>query len=102
MVLPSSILFPLYIYPSVTTTPKPWDLLRSTLSSNPNVHFDIVINPASGPNTVLPTSSNILSDYLSELTTLRQYPNINLYGYVHTSVCSPYPIYFPPRANGKL
>ena len=81
MVLPSAILLPLYLYPSVTT--DPWKPLYDSLTTHPNTQFDIVINPDSGPLLVGPSDS-ALSDYVVAVSKLRTYPNVNIFGYVHT------------------
>ncbi|TVY58976.1 Spherulin-4 [Lachnellula cervina] len=81
MVLPSAILLPLYLYPSASA---PWTNLYNSLTAHPNTQFDVVINPDSGPELVSPGNS-ALSDYVAAVSKLRTYPNVNIFGYVHTS-----------------
>ena len=81
MVLPSSILLPLYLYP---TTSTPWTTLYNSLTAHPNTQFDVVINPDSGPMLAGPSDA-LLSDYVSAVSKLRTYDNVNIIGYVHTS-----------------
>lgn len=77
MVALTSILLPLYIYPTTTT---PWTAIYDSIVANPTVTFDIIINPDSGPG------SSDLPDppYITAIAQLNSYPNTNLHGYVHT------------------
>ncbi|TVY85666.1 hypothetical protein LAWI1_G009029, partial [Lachnellula willkommii] len=77
MVLPSAILLPLYLYPSAPTT---WTPLYNSLTAHPTTHFDVVINPDSGPELVGPSDS-ALSDYVAAVSQLRTYPNVHIFGY---------------------
>lgn len=69
------ILFPLYIWP----VPGAWDPLYNSISANPSVQFNLVINQNSGPG------SSLNSDQIPAISKLNSYPNTNLFGYVHTS-----------------
>ncbi|MCJ1399433.1 hypothetical protein MMC11_002635 [Xylographa trunciseda] len=75
----TSILFPAYIYPSSSSSPKAWAPLYSSLTLNPTLRHEIIINPASGPGG-LPNS-----DYTSAMQTLKTYPNAFPLGYVDTN-----------------
>ncbi|KAF2150242.1 hypothetical protein K461DRAFT_217328, partial [Myriangium duriaei CBS 260.36] len=68
---------PLYIYP----TPTSWAPLFTAISSHPSLQFDLVVNPANGPGTTPLPDAN----YIAQLTRLRSYPNVAVYGYVHVS-----------------
>jgi hypothetical protein len=78
----AGILFPFYIYPTLTTSCDQWQTLISTLNANPTLPFTIVVNPNSGPG----GSSLPDSEYQKCLPTLRQTSNSNvkLVGYVLT------------------
>lgn len=68
------IQLPLYIYPS----PSAWDPLHTAATSHPTLHFDIIINPSSGPGpSPLPDSN-----YRASLSALKQHSNISIYGYI--------------------
>ncbi|KAE8449624.1 hypothetical protein EG329_007954 [Mollisiaceae sp. DMI_Dod_QoI] len=71
------ILFPLYFYPA----PAAWQPLYTSLATYPNVTFDVVINPDSGPGSMTYPDAN----FITAITKLNTYPNANLLGYVHTS-----------------
>jgi len=70
----TSVLFPLYIYPTSTST---WDPLYSAISSNPDVAFTVVVNPDSGPGGTSPNS-----DYTPALQQLNSYSNVQTIGYI--------------------
>ncbi|KAF8910526.1 Spherulation-specific family 4 [Gymnopilus junonius] len=70
-------LVPLYIYP----TTGAWNTLFTSISANPSLTFQVVVNPNSGPgDTQYPNS-----DYVAALVQLNSYPNVQTLGYVHTS-----------------
>ncbi|KAK4986363.1 hypothetical protein LTR50_005341 [Elasticomyces elasticus] len=71
------ILLPLYIYPS----PGAWNTLFNSVTANPTVHFQVIVNPASGPGTTPYPDSN----YVSNVAQLNSYTNVDTLGYVHTS-----------------
>ncbi|CZR56698.1 uncharacterized protein PAC_06587 [Phialocephala subalpina] len=71
------ILFLLYIYPS----PSAWQPLYTSLPTYPNVTFDLIINPASGPGSATYPDAN----YNAAISKLHTYPNANLLGYAHTT-----------------
>ena len=74
------ILLPLYLYPG--DGGSAWNDIYSTISADPQVQWDIVINPNSGPGTTggLPTDPNIIAG-ISKITS---YPNVQTLGYVLT------------------
>ncbi|CAG8981458.1 hypothetical protein HYALB_00003028 [Hymenoscyphus albidus] len=74
MVNALQILFPLYLYP----TPGAWDPLYSSITAHPNVEFNVIINPNSGPGTSLDAS------YTESIAKLNSYNNTKLFGYVRT------------------
>jgi hypothetical protein len=80
-ILAAYITFPIYIDPS----PKAWAPLYSAISSTPQVLFQLIINPNSGPgNGVYPSWNWIQA--LSQLRTT--YKNVQLIGYAHISYCN--------------
>ena len=72
------VLLPLYIYPTATT----WQNLYNAASTNPNLPFYVVINPANGPGA---QSSHPDSNWISGISQLNTYPNVRTLGYVHTT-----------------
>jgi hypothetical protein len=75
--LSAYITFPLYINPSNNA----WAPLYNAIASNPGLLFQLIINPASGPGTTTYPSAA----YITALTKLHTYPNVQLLGYVHIS-----------------
>ncbi|KAK7710583.1 hypothetical protein SLS57_008350 [Botryosphaeria dothidea] len=70
----AAALVPAYIYPEVDA----WQPLYNQLSAHPDVFFNIIINPNSGPG----DGTSPGSDYEREITRLRTYTNVRLVGYV--------------------
>jgi hypothetical protein len=66
------ITLPLYIDPS----PTAWAPLYKAIASNPQLLFQLIINPNTGPgNTNYPSSA-----YITAIYTLRNYSNVQLLG----------------------
>ncbi|CCC14260.1 unnamed protein product [Sordaria macrospora k-hell] len=78
----STILVPLYIYPSQSGLG--WSPLFSALTSalerNPSLEFLVVINPGNGPGPDYPIPN---ADYRAALSRLSSYNNVKVIGYVH-------------------
>ena len=75
-----SIIFPLYLYPGHNGAA--WSDVFSTIEANPAAQWQVVINPNSGPGTTgIPSDSN----FISGISKLNSYPNVNTVGYVATS-----------------
>ncbi|BCS28305.1 spherulation-specific family 4 protein [Aspergillus puulaauensis] len=75
---PSSVIFPLYIYPESNST---WGPLYTAISSHPDLDFVIVVNPQSGPgSSTLPDEA-----YQAAIRQLNTYPNAQKVGYVRTN-----------------
>lgn len=72
------VLLPLYIYPSATS----WQNIYNAASTNPNLPFYVVINPANGPGAL---SSHPDSNWISGISQLNTYSNVRTLGYVHTT-----------------
>ncbi|KAL8752954.1 MAG: hypothetical protein Q9184_005567 [Pyrenodesmia sp. 2 TL-2023] len=73
------ILLPLYLYPGPDASA--WSDILSTISSHPNVNFQVVVNPNSGPGTSsFPTDANIIAGIVK----LNSHPNVRTVGYVLT------------------
>jgi hypothetical protein len=69
---------PLYISP----IPSAWDPLYTTLAANPELKFQLVVNPANGPGAA---GTYPDSDYLANIPLLRTYPNTIPLCYVDTA-----------------
>ncbi|KAH8594472.1 Spherulation-specific family 4-domain-containing protein [Bisporella sp. PMI_857] len=78
MVNLASVLLPLYIYPSLNTT---WSSIYTSITSNPSLSFDIIINPNSGPGSAAYPDSS----YVTGIAQLNSYDNAKLIGYVPTN-----------------
>jgi len=73
------ILLPLYLYPGDNASA--WSDVTATIESHPQVQFEVVVNPNSGPGTTsYPTDPNIISG----IAKLNSYSNVKTVGYVET------------------
>ncbi|TCD66951.1 hypothetical protein EIP91_000729 [Steccherinum ochraceum] len=77
--LASGIIFPLYIFPGDPGICANWTPLFNSISTNPDLQFHVIVNPASGPGTDPQPSTS----YQSCVALLKS-PNVNVYGYVFT------------------
>ncbi|RAL58127.1 hypothetical protein DID88_002368 [Monilinia fructigena] len=77
MVLLTSILLPLYMYPK----PGDWNWVTKAITAYPSVNFDIIINPHSGPG---PINTFPDPNYLTAIAAFNAFDNTNLLGYVDT------------------
>ncbi|MCJ1453224.1 hypothetical protein MMC28_003570 [Mycoblastus sanguinarius] len=74
------ILLPLYADPS--GVPSAWSNVTAAIAAYPKVHWQVIINPDSGPGTMsYPTDPN----YIAGISKLNSYPNVITLGYVDTS-----------------
>lgn len=71
------VLVPLYIYPN----PGTWDPLFNAAKANPNVTFQVVVNPNSGPGEGSCPDTN----FINVTSHLNAIPNIQTLAYVHTA-----------------
>lgn len=76
MAMNMHVALPLYMYPSAGI----WQPLYDAMNNNPQVTFNIIINPNSGPGGSPPDSN-----YIANISVLNSYKNSNMLGYVHTS-----------------
>lgn len=76
--LSHSIILPLYIYPTDTT----WNKLYTQVAAWPQLTFNIIVNPNSGPGA---SNSYPNSDYVTGLSKLNSYKNTVLFGYTYLS-----------------
>jgi hypothetical protein len=76
MAMNMHVALPLYMYPSAGV----WQPLYDALNNNPQVTFDIIINPHNGPG-----GSPLDSNYIANISMINSYNNVNTLGYVHTS-----------------
>lgn len=77
MVSPTLAVVPLYIYPQ----PGAWDLLTTSIQANPNVNFQVITNPDSGPGSAQYPDST----YIAAIANLNSFANVQNICYVHTS-----------------
>jgi hypothetical protein len=77
MVAISSIILPLYVYPTLPG----FATYYNSIVAYPNVTFNIIVNVDSGPG----ANSAPNSDYVTAIAKLNALPNAVLHGYVHTS-----------------
>ncbi|KAL4759401.1 spherulation-specific family 4 protein [Aspergillus foveolatus] len=75
---PSSVIFPLYIYPEASST---WAPLYDAIAAHPDLQFLVVINPSSGPG----NSSTPDEAYQTAIRQLKSYSNVQKIGYVRTN-----------------
>ncbi|KAF3932605.1 Spherulin-4 [Dactylellina cionopaga] len=76
----TSILIPLYIYPS----PGAWDPLFKIIKNYGQQPFTVIVNPDSGPGTARFPDSN----YVAGIIKLKSFRNVRVIGYVHVSYTS--------------
>ncbi|KAI7152082.1 hypothetical protein KC349_g9152 [Hortaea werneckii] len=76
----SFILVPLYMFPF----PGAWDPLLQAAQNHPEINFQAIINPDSGPGQGICPGP----EYSTALANLIAYPNIQTLGYVHTATRS--------------
>ena len=80
----TSIILPLYVYPLSGA----WTPVFNAITSSPNVHWQVVINPSNGSG---PANTYPNSDYVAGINQLNSYKNVETIGYVHTlSATRPY------------
>ncbi|KAK2609645.1 hypothetical protein N8I77_003138 [Diaporthe amygdali] len=72
----TSILLPLYLYPSPLGW---WDSVYDAIAAHPSVDFQIILNPDSGPGGSTPGYN---SDWITATSKLHSYDNVETYGYV--------------------
>ena len=72
-----SILVPLYLYPGDSASS--WSNVTAAIAANPNVNWQIIINPNSGPRTYPPNAN-----YIAGVSKIKNYPNAVTLGYVDT------------------
>ncbi|KAI4121766.1 MAG: hypothetical protein LQ347_006746 [Umbilicaria vellea] len=77
----SSIILPLYIYPSGTPLTGTWAPLFSAISNNPSTNFTVIVSPNSGPGSSPYPDSN----YIAHLAQLNTYSTVTTLGYVYAS-----------------
>ncbi|EED17159.1 cell surface spherulin 4-like protein, putative [Talaromyces stipitatus ATCC 10500] len=76
----TDVLLPLYVYPLSGA----WDAVYNAASAYPDVTFNVIVNPDSGPGAgQYPDSTTIPA-----INKLNSYPNVQTLGYVHTSYAS--------------
>ncbi|GAA95568.1 uncharacterized protein L969DRAFT_92700 [Mixia osmundae IAM 14324] len=76
----TSVIVPLYSYPENSTT---WAPLRQAIAAHPQLHFQVVINPDSGPG----SSSQPDAEYGAGIVALKKASksgNVQILGYVPT------------------
>lgn len=74
------ILLPLYVYPG--TNAVSWNNATTAISAYPNVQWQVIVNPNSGPGTTgYPTDAN----FITGISKLNSYANVKTLGYVDTA-----------------
>ncbi|KAJ5669746.1 Cell surface spherulin 4-like protein [Penicillium macrosclerotiorum] len=74
----TGILLPLYSWPEDNST---WGPVYNAVYSYPDVHFQIIVNPSSGPgDTTYPDES-----YIAGVAQLNSYDNVEVIGYIPTN-----------------
>ena len=71
-----TILLPLYKYPDTNATG--WSTVLSAIATYPTVHWEVIVNPRTGPGPDLLPDSN----YIDALTKLNSLRNVSTIGYV--------------------
>ncbi|KAL4874592.1 Spherulation-specific family 4 [Aspergillus karnatakaensis] len=74
---PSSVMFPLYIYPETNST---WGPLYDAIQTHPELKFVVIVNPQSGPG----SSETPDEAYQLAIRQLDSYSNVQKVGYVRT------------------
>ncbi|KAJ5646875.1 Spherulation-specific family 4 [Penicillium lividum] len=73
----TSILLPLYIWPTDNTT---WGPVYEAAAGNPDIEFQVIVNPSSGPgDTTYPEAA-----YIAGIAQLNSYDNVVVLGYIPT------------------
>ena len=71
------VLVPLYLYPG--NSASAWSNVTAAIAANPNVDWQIIVNPHSGPGTYPPDAN-----YIAGVSKINSYPNAVTLGYVDT------------------
>ena len=85
-VLPTTSLFlllPLYIYPG--TSASAWNAVFDAITKYPSVHWQVVVNPDSGPGALTTAGYPVDQNYITGIAKLNTFANVQTLGYVHTS-----------------
>ncbi|EAA27397.3 hypothetical protein GE21DRAFT_9469 [Neurospora crassa] len=108
----STILIPLYIYPSFSSSHESsgwaplFRALTTALTKNPSLEFLVVINPGNGPGPDYPIPNADYRAALSKLSDTTQYPNVKVIGnhppvntglWQHCTITSESPIQQPGK-----
>lgn len=78
----TQLLLPLYNVPG--TNGSAWSSVHNALAANPDVTATIVINVNNGPG----DPSSVTTDWIAGGKALASLPNVNLIGYVHSTLCN--------------
>ncbi|KAL8766981.1 MAG: hypothetical protein Q9209_006393 [Squamulea sp. 1 TL-2023] len=73
------VLLPLYLYPDDTSA-SAWSNVTATIAAYPEVQWQVIVNPNSGPGTYPPDAN-----YIAGLSKLNSYRNVITLGYVATN-----------------
>lgn len=77
------IALPLYLYPD--TDASAWSNVFAVIEAYPQIQWQAIINPDSGPGTVDSQSYPTEQNQISGIAKLNSYSNVITLGYVHTS-----------------
>lgn len=78
------ILLPLYVYPDSSATA--WSNATAAIHAYPNVQWQVIVNPDSGPGTTASSPSD--ANFITGISKLNSYPNVKTLGYVDTKYTS--------------
>lgn len=74
----TKLLLPLYVYPESDL----WDNTYRAVAHNPSLTFQVILNVENGPGGPEPGSN---SDWITAVTKLKKFPNVETLGYVYTA-----------------
>ena len=86
LILPTTplfILLPLYVYPKDSLTA--WTSVFNAIKNTPSVHWQVVVNPESGPGALTAAGYPNDTNYVDGIAKLNSYTNVQTLGYVHTN-----------------
>ncbi|KAJ5380679.1 Spherulation-specific family 4 [Penicillium cataractarum] len=74
----TGIIIPLYVWPTDDST---WAPVYNAISSHPNIEFQVIVNPDSGPGDTSYPDENLITG----VSTLNSYDNVQVIGYIPTN-----------------
>ncbi|OOQ85259.1 hypothetical protein PEBR_26942 [Penicillium brasilianum] len=74
----TAIILPLYVWPINDST---WSPVYDAISSHPDIEFQVIVNPDSGPGDTTYPDANLITG----ISTLNSYDNVHVIGYIRTN-----------------